>query len=169
VRATGPIVGPDGRVVALVSAGTLLDAIGADLTRALPGIVGTGLVTLAVGTTGSWLISRRLRRQTHGLGAPALARMLDYYQAVLHAVREGLLLLDGDRRVRLVNDEARRLLALDDEPAGRHVSELGLSRSSAGRWPDSSGSSTRCTSAEVASSSSTRRPRVRPGARPARW
>jgi sensor histidine kinase regulating citrate/malate metabolism len=127
VRATGPIVGPDGRVVALVSAGTTLDTIGADLTRALPGIVGTGLVTLAVGTTGSWLISRRLRRQTHGLGAPALARMLDYYQAVLHAVREGLLLLDGERRVQLANDEARRLLGQEDDPTGRHVRELGLS------------------------------------------
>ncbi|HEY4626285.1 MAG TPA: sensor histidine kinase [Blastococcus sp.] len=127
VRATGPIVGPDGRVVALVSAGTTLDTIGADLTRALPGIVGTGLVTLAVGTTGSWLISRRLRRQTHGLGAPALARMLDYYQAVLHAVREGLLLLDGERRVQLANDEARRLLGQESDPTGRHVRELGLS------------------------------------------
>src|SRR3954465_8015041 len=127
VRATGPIVGPDGRVVALVSAGTTLDTVGADLTRALPGIVGTGLVTLAVGTTGSWLISRRLRRQTHGLGAPALARMLDYYQAVLHAVREGLLLLDGERRVQLANDEARRLLAQEDDPTGRPGGEVGLS------------------------------------------
>ncbi|MBW8765552.1 MAG: sensor histidine kinase [Geodermatophilales bacterium] len=127
VRATGPIFGPDGRVVALVSAGTTLDTIGADLTRALPGIVGTGLLTLAVGATGSWLISRRLRRQTHGLGAPALARMLDYYNAVLHAVREGLLLLDGERRVQLVNDEARRLLGVTGDPTGRHVRELGLS------------------------------------------
>jgi sensor histidine kinase regulating citrate/malate metabolism len=127
VRATGPVVGRDGRVVALVSAGIRLDRVGADLARALPGIVGTGLVTLAVGTAGCWLISRRLRRQTHGLGAPALARMLDYYNAVLHAVREGLLLLDGDQRVQLVNDEARRLLAIEDDPIGRHVSELGLS------------------------------------------
>jgi sensor histidine kinase regulating citrate/malate metabolism len=127
VRATGPIFGPDGRVVALVSAGTTLDTIGADLTRALPGIVSTGLLTLAVGAVGSWLISRRLRRQTHGLGAPALARMLDYYNAVLHAVREGLLLLDGERRVQLVNDEARRLLGQKGDPTGRHVRELGLS------------------------------------------
>jgi sensor histidine kinase regulating citrate/malate metabolism len=127
-RATGPIVDGGGRVVALVSAGITLDAIGADLTRALPGIVGTGLITLAVGTAGSWLISRRLRRQTGGLDAPALARMLDYYNAVLHSVREGLLLLDGDRRVRLINDEARRLLGLGDDPAGKHVTELGLSR-----------------------------------------
>src|SRR3712207_1360193 len=83
VRATGPILDRNGKVVALVSAGITLDAIGADLTRALPGIVGTGLVTLAAGTAGSWLISRRLRRQTDGLDAPTLARMLDYYNAVL--------------------------------------------------------------------------------------
>ena len=127
VRSTGPVVDAGGEVVALVSAGITLDAIGADFARSLPGILGTGLVTLAAGTLGSWLISRRVRRQTRGLGAPALARMVDYHQAVLHAVREGLLLVDGDRRVQLANDEARRLLEIDGDPAGRHVGELGLS------------------------------------------
>ena len=127
VRATGPVVGPDGTVVGLVSAGITLDAIGAGLARSLPGILGAGLVTLAVGTAGSWLVSRRLARQTRGLGAPVLARMLDYYEAVLHAVREGLVLVDGDGRVQLVNDEARRLLSLPDDPTGRHVTDLGLS------------------------------------------
>jgi sensor histidine kinase regulating citrate/malate metabolism len=127
VRATGPITGRDGTVVGLVSAGITLEAIGADLARSLPGILGTGLVTLAVGAAGSWLISRRLGRQTRGLGAPVLARMLDYYQAVLHAVREGLVLVDADRRVQLVNDEARRLLSIDDDPTGRRVDELHLS------------------------------------------
>jgi sensor histidine kinase regulating citrate/malate metabolism len=127
VRATGPVVDAEGEVVGLVSAGITLDAIGADFAQSLPGVLGTGLVTLAAGTAGSWLISRRLRRQTRGLGAPALARMVDYHQAVLHAVREGLLLVDGERRVQLANDEARRLLALDGDPTGRHVRELGLS------------------------------------------
>ena len=77
----------------------------------------------------SWAISRRLGRQTRGMGAAPLARVLEYHSAVLHAVREGLLLLDGDRRVGLVNDEARRLLDLgEDDVTGRHVAELGLSR-----------------------------------------
>ena len=53
--------------------------------------------------------------------------MLEYYDAVLHAVREGLLLLDGERTVQLVNDEARRLLGLDGDVTGRHVRDLGLS------------------------------------------
>ncbi|RBY75468.1 histidine kinase [Geodermatophilus sp. TF02-6] len=126
VRATGPVVDAGGRVVALVSAGVTVAAIGQDLAAAVPGIVGTALVTLAVGTLGSWALSRRLRRQTHGLSPGQLARMVDYHHAVLHAVREGLLLVDGEQRVQLVNDEARRLLGLDGDPTGRHVAELGL-------------------------------------------
>src|SRR4051794_8832231 len=128
VRTTGPVFGSDGGVVALVSAGITLDTIGHDLTAALPGIVGTALAALAVGAAGSWVLSRRLRRQTHGLSPVGLARMVDYHNAVLHAVREGLLLVDSDGRVQLANDEARRLLGIDGDAVGRPVTELGLSQ-----------------------------------------
>jgi sensor histidine kinase regulating citrate/malate metabolism len=129
VRAVVPVFGAGSStaVVALVSVGITVAEIGDDVTAALPGILLTVLAVLAVGVLGSWAISRRLHRQTHGLGAAPLVRMLEYYDAVLHAVREGLLLLDGDRSVQLVNDEARRLLDLDGDVTGRHVSRLGLS------------------------------------------
>jgi sensor histidine kinase regulating citrate/malate metabolism len=126
VRATGPVVDDDGDVVAVVSAGVTVEAIGEDLAAAVPGILGTAAATLAVGALGSAALSRRLRRQTHGLSPAQLARMVDYHHAVLHAVREGLLLVDDEQRVQLVNDEARRLLGLTDDPTGRHVGELGL-------------------------------------------
>ena len=129
VRAVAPVfaTGSSTDVVALVAVGITVAAIGHDVTAALPGILLAVLAVLAVGVLGSWAISRRLHRQTHGLGAAPLVRMLEYYDAVLHAVREGLLLLDGDRTVQLVNDEARRLLELDGDVTGRHVSRLGLS------------------------------------------
>ena len=73
---------------------------------------------LGVGLLGTWLVGRRLRRQTHGLGEAEITRMYEYYTAVLHAVREGLLLLDTEGRVQLVNDEARRLLDLPDDVVG---------------------------------------------------
>nr|WP_239521598.1 sensor histidine kinase [Geodermatophilus sabuli] len=126
VRATAPVEDADGEVVALVSAGITVEAIGRDLAGAVPGIAGTALVTLAVGGLGSWALSRRLQRQTRGLSAGQLARLLEYHHAVLHAVREGLLLVDGERRVQLVNDEGRRLLGVDGDPTGRHLAELGL-------------------------------------------
>ena len=81
---------------------------------------------LAAGLLGAWLVSRRLRRQTHGMGEREITRMYEYYSAVLHAVREGLLLVDAEGRVQLVNDEARRLLALDEDVVGRRLDDLGL-------------------------------------------
>ncbi|HJX45341.1 MAG TPA: histidine kinase, partial [Geodermatophilus sp.] len=126
VRSTGPVFGADGEVVALVSAGITVDLVGADLADDVPGILGTAALTLAVGALGSWAISRRVRRQTGGLDATTLARMVEHHEAVLHAVREGLLLVDREGRVQLANDEARRLLDLDGDPAGRPVADLGL-------------------------------------------
>jgi sensor histidine kinase regulating citrate/malate metabolism len=52
--------------------------------------------------------------------------MYEYYDAVLHAVTEGLLLTDLEGRLRLANDEAVRLLGLRDDAQGRPVADLGL-------------------------------------------
>jgi sensor histidine kinase regulating citrate/malate metabolism len=129
MRAVVPVLDRDGSVVALVSVGITLERITDALWDRLGRIGATAAVLLGLGAAGAWLISRRLRRQTHGMGEREITRMYEYYDAVLHAVREGLMLLDVDGRVQLVNDEALRLLALGtDGPGlrGRHVTELGL-------------------------------------------
>jgi len=113
-------------VVALVSVGITLRQLDDLLVDEFGDIVVAALAVLIVGISGAWLISHRLRRQTHGLGEREITRMYEYYRAVLHAVREGLLLIDLDGRVQLVNDEARRLLRLPDDVVGRSLSELGL-------------------------------------------
>ncbi|CAN5621716.1 sensor histidine kinase [soil metagenome] len=115
-----------GRVVALVSVGITMERIQDALADRLPTIALAAVLILGTGLLGAWLISRRLRRQTHGLGEGEITRMYEYYDAVLHAVREGLLLVDTDGRVQLVNDEAKRLLALDATAVGRPVADLGF-------------------------------------------
>lgn len=125
VRAVVPVESA-GRVVAMVAVGITIDRIDRRLIGELPVIGSAALATLAVGLLGAWLIARRLRRQTHGLGEQEISRMYDYYRAVLRAVREGLLLLDDDDRVQLVNDEAVRLLDLPDDVVGRSVHSLDL-------------------------------------------
>ncbi|WP_328828813.1 sensor histidine kinase [Nocardioides acrostichi] len=126
MRAVVPVTDDDGRVRALVSVGITITAIDDALTRDLVTIGVAALAVLAVGALGAWLLARRLRRQTHGLGEAEMTRMYEYYSAVLHAVREGLLLLDGEGRVQLVNDEARRLLDLPDDVLGRDLADLDL-------------------------------------------
>lgn len=125
VRSVVPVM-DNGEVVALVSVGITLARIDAQLRDDLPSIGLAALGTLLVGLLGTWLISRRLRRQTHGLGEREITRMYEYYRAVLQAVREGLVLVDTDGRVQLVNDEARRLLSLPEDVVGQKLADLGL-------------------------------------------
>ena len=125
MRAVVPVT-DGGEVVALVSVGITVNRIDDELATALVPVAISAASVLAVGLAGAWLISRRLRRQTHGMGEAEITRMYEYYSAVLHAVREGLFLLDDQDRVQLVNDEARRLLDLPDDVVGRSIHDLGL-------------------------------------------
>jgi two-component system CitB family sensor kinase len=125
VRAVVPVRDSDG-IRALVSVGIGQSTVARGLRQELPTLLGAAVVGLLLAGAGSWLVSRRLRRQTHDLGPAELARMYEFYDAVLHAVREGLLLLDRDGRVQLVNDEARRLLGLPADAVGRHIDDAGL-------------------------------------------
>ncbi len=125
VRTVVPVL-DEGAVVGYVAVGITLDRLNTELVHALVPLLVAGLVVLAVGTLGTLLMGRRLRHQTHGMGAAEITRMYEYYEAVLHAVREGLLLLDTEGRVQLVNDEGRRLLDLPEDVIGQRLSALGL-------------------------------------------
>ncbi|GII95219.1 sensor histidine kinase [Sinosporangium siamense] len=129
VRAVAPVRGEDGAVRGMVSAGTTVKRIG-DRFREQAGVAGlTGLLGLSVGGVGTVLVSSRLRRQTRGLDAAELTRIYEHHDAILHAVREGLLLIDAERRLTLCNDGARALLGLAAGVEGGHVSGLPLARS----------------------------------------
>ncbi|MHC5264115.1 ATP-binding protein [Streptomyces sp. UC4497] len=116
------------RVVGLVSAGITIDVITAQAQGQVLAVTGVALAALVLGGIGTYVINARLRRHTHGMNASELSRMHAYHQAALHAVREGLVMLDGQRRVALINDGARVLLGVaeGDDVVGRSVAELGL-------------------------------------------
>ncbi|MFF4274911.1 ATP-binding protein [Streptomyces sp. NPDC001536] len=125
VRAVTPIE-TDGQVVGLVSAGIRVEAISERVQGQLTALLGVAAGALALGAVGTYVINARLRRHTHNMNATELSHMHDYHQAALHAVREGLLMLDGQYRVALINDGGRELLGVADDVVGRSVAELGL-------------------------------------------
>ncbi|MFJ7207167.1 SpoIIE family protein phosphatase [Streptomyces sp. NPDC098789] len=128
IQAVVPVFaeGDSGPVVALVSAGLTVNNVTGVFDRQLPVILGASAAGLALATAGAALISRRLRRQTHGLGPLEMTRMYEHHDAVLHAVREGVLITDGTGRLLLANDEAKRLLRLPSDAEGQLVGELPL-------------------------------------------
>jgi len=126
VRAVVPVTGEDGIVVALVAVGITIEAISAELNERLIPLAAVAAAVLLVGAVGSYLVSARLGRQTRGVAPADLRDMFEYYQAILHSVREGLVLVDRDGRVALCNDAAHDLLGLPAGVKGTPVAELGL-------------------------------------------
>ncbi|OII62515.1 histidine kinase [Streptomyces sp. CC53] len=124
-RAVVPVIDDEGRVVGLVSAGVGIGSVGQAVDRQLPVFLGAGAAAPLLATLSASLVSRRLRRQTRGLGPAEMTRMYEHHDAVLHAVREGVLIVAGGR-LTLANDEARRLLGLSADAEGRRVDELAL-------------------------------------------
>ncbi|MBS2535804.1 sensor histidine kinase [Catenulispora sp. NF23] len=128
VRSVVPIRDPQAgnRVIGLVSVGITQHRLSALFARQLPMVVGISAAALALAVLGAYAVGRRVRRQTRGLGPVALAELYEHHDAVMHAMREGLLLLDPAGKLILANDEAVRLLDLPAARAGRTPAELGV-------------------------------------------
>ncbi|MFQ6148113.1 SpoIIE family protein phosphatase [Streptomyces seoulensis] len=124
VQAVVPVKDSGGHVVALVSAGLKVRNVTSQVNRQIPIILTAGAGALGVATAVTALVSRRLRRQTHSLAPDEMTRMYDHHDAVLHSVREGVLIIGGDGRLLLANDEAKRLLDLPADAEGGHVARL---------------------------------------------
>jgi sensor histidine kinase regulating citrate/malate metabolism len=123
IRAVAPIL--DGRRVAgLVAVGVLQDAVSHQISRQIPGLLLAIAIAVAAGTLLSFLVARRVRRQTRGMDPEELAALYDHHDAVLHAIREGVVVVGCDGRLLLANAEARRLLDLDEDAVGRPVDEV---------------------------------------------
>ncbi|WP_205324512.1 sensor histidine kinase [Glycomyces sp. YM15] len=83
-------------------------------------------IASALGVAGSWLLARRIKRQTFGMEPREIAGLAEHREAMLYGIAEGVVALDEQHRVTLVNAVARRLLDLPDTAVGATVDELDL-------------------------------------------
>ncbi|MET7933348.1 SpoIIE family protein phosphatase [Streptomyces sp. NPDC005322] len=126
MQAVVPVYDSHHKVVGLVGAGITIKKVSGLANRQLPLLIGAVSASFLLAAGGTALVSRRLLRQTRSLDPAEITRMYEHHDAVLHSVREGVLILNGEGRLVLANDEASRLLDLPPASEGRLVDELGL-------------------------------------------
>lgn len=83
---------------------------------------------VALGAIGSLLLSRRVKRQTFGLEPVEIRRLVEQREAMLYGIKEGVIGLDHNHRVNLVNEVAQELLSLPPDSEERPLEELGCDR-----------------------------------------
>lgn len=123
-RGKVPLRDVHGHIVGAVSVGIEYDSVRGRLMHAIPGLFAYAGGALAVGAFAAYLLSRRVQRQTRDLAFSDISALLAEREAMLHGIREGVVALDRTGRIRLLNDEAQRLLGLGAAAIGEPLDDV---------------------------------------------
>lgn len=123
-NAIAPVFSTQGRVIGEVSVGILETQLDSRLAVDVRTIIGYSSVIFILSVLGSILLARRIKRVTFGLEPASIASLLREREALLHGIREGMLGLDTDDRVTVINEEATRLLGLGPDVVGRRLDDV---------------------------------------------
>lgn len=83
-------------------------------------------IALVLGGVGSWLLARRIKRQTLGLEPAEITGLAESREAMLFGLAEGVVALDTNERITLVNNVAHRLLDLPEHAVGMRLDDLSI-------------------------------------------
>jgi two-component system, CitB family, sensor kinase len=95
-----------------------------NLAAATPNLLTYLGIASALGVLGSLLLARTVKRQTLGLEPREITGLVEQREALLHGIKEGVLAVDLERRITMVNDEAAHLLGIPLASAGQALATI---------------------------------------------
>lgn len=119
-----PVLDDRGQMIGIVAAGKATPGFLEGLTNRPGDALALLGIALVLGVTGSLLLAWRVKRQTLGLEPREITGLVEHREALLHGIKEGVVALDQQHRITLVNKQARELLALPDDCVGTAVADL---------------------------------------------
>ena len=123
-NARAPIVDAAGNPVGEVSVGILESEVGTRFSQQMGYVVLYTFLAFGLGIVASLVLARAIKRATFDLEPAEIVALVQEREAMLYGIREGVLGIDTLGRVTVLNDEARRLLAVPDARLGQPVQEL---------------------------------------------
>jgi len=123
-----PILSIDGDVLAVASVSERYPSVWELLSGAGERLLIYLGIGAALGLVASWLLSRRIKGHTRGLEVAEIANLADHREALLHSIREGVVAVNNEGDITLLNDSAQELLDVTGAAVGRRVDSVGLDR-----------------------------------------
>lgn len=115
MRAFEPVYDKGGRQVGFVMVGVLTENIYKIERENQKRLILFSAVGIIIGTIGAFILSTNIKRTLLGLEPKEISKMYLEKKGMLDAIHEGIIAIDGDLRITLVNDSAIELLGLEKE------------------------------------------------------
>lgn len=110
LRAFTPIYDNNKKVIGFVCVGTLTHSIDKAKKTAYLYIFIVGFFSTLVGIIGAFLLAKNIRKSLFGLEPREIAKLYNEKIAILDAIREGLVAVDDECKITLINDSALSIL-----------------------------------------------------------
>ncbi|HWI51683.1 MAG TPA: sensor histidine kinase, partial [Symbiobacteriaceae bacterium] len=110
LRGKVPILDERDQVIGVVSVGFLLTEVDRTVSYYQRLVLLVLALGLAVGVPGAWAMAASIKRATHGLEPKEIAALAEERHAILGAIREGIIAIDGAGLVVVANETARDLV-----------------------------------------------------------
>ena len=110
LRVFTPVYNAEDRQIGVVAIGISLDAVTDQINESRWSIIWTILIGTLAGAIGTLVLVRVLKRILFGLEPYEISTLFEQRQAILNSVKEGVVAMDDQAQVTLVNQAARTLL-----------------------------------------------------------
>ncbi|MGG3470334.1 sensor histidine kinase [Neobacillus pocheonensis] len=124
IRGKSPIFNEKGEIIGIVSVGFLLEDVQQQIMKNVTKVLLVSLFALVISLIGSILLGRNIRKDTMGLEPYEIATLYKEKNAVLHGVKEGILAIDKEGFITMMNQPAKLLLHI--KGSVRHLKVDGL-------------------------------------------
>ncbi len=121
LRAFAPVYNDKNQEIGFVSVGTLIERIESAKHQAAFYIILIGFGGLFAGSVGAFLLANHIKKILLGLEPDEITKLYHEKTGILDAIHEGLVAIDREGRITLMNDSALQILGFDKEKMKNQV------------------------------------------------
>ncbi|MUK90162.1 GHKL domain-containing protein [Ornithinibacillus sp. L9] len=124
LRGKAPIFNKNGEVIGIVSVGFMVDDIRTIVFNRLLKISGASLIVLLIGIIGGILLAKNIRKEIFGLEPYQIASLFRDRNAILSSVKEGIIAIDHQGMITMMNESAQRILGLSKDHVHKRIEDV---------------------------------------------
>lgn len=128
LRGKGPILSDTGEIIGIVSVGFLIDDIETIIGKYEKELWLLVVFFIGIGALGATIISNNFKKLILGLEPEEITRMFLQKEAILQSIYEGIIAINQDARITMINNKAQRLVFDErkkmEDYIGKHILEV---------------------------------------------
>lgn len=126
IRGKTPVFGDEGEIIGVVSVGYLTDSVRETVASYRNVLLSVSTLILLISILAAIWIARRFKAAIYGLEPHQIARLFEERNATLESVREGIIAVNADGVITIMNRAALVILGLppDQSQIGRQVRDV---------------------------------------------